>query len=203
MTHASQMLMVHAGAVHEKARCTARPATSHVDTRVRCSWQQIIDRCLNTLARTRRRAACFHYVLNQQTILHTTSSHSCNCYPSTPQPAPLEPAQPALLQALATVSNALPLWQYHALSAAPTAASVLRPLDGLEVHPLLHHLPQRAHLAQLGHMGHRLLDGTLHLSIGGEAAQAIPVCVAGAGRQGVSATSARCTLESCRHQHAL
>lgn len=44
---------------------------------------------------------------------------------------------------------------HHARHAwACTLVSVLCPLDGLDVHPLLHHLPQRAHLTQLVHVGH-------------------------------------------------
>jgi len=47
-------------------------------------------------------------------------------------------------------------------------------LDGLDVDPLLHHLPQGAHLAQLVHMVDCELDGSVHLLHCGEAAQPIP-----------------------------
>jgi hypothetical protein len=150
---------------------------------------------------TRRHAACLYYVPNELTILHTTSSHSCNCFPSPPQLTPPPPSNPSSEPCFR------PSWQQfamHSLFAAThterrthactprqqprTAASVLRPLDGLEVDALLHHLPQRAHLAQLGHMRHRLLNSTLHLSIGGETAQAIPARQGHAVRVSESAT---------------
>jgi hypothetical protein len=43
---------------------------------------------------------------------------------------------------------------------------VLAPLDGLEVDALLDHLPQGAHLAQLGHVVHRQLHRAVHLCAG-------------------------------------
>eukprot|EP00983_Pelagomonas_calceolata_P089608 1157328-Pelagomonas_calceolata.AAC.17 len=64
------------------------------------------------------------------------------------------------------------------MSNHPTANAgntlVLRPLDGLDVNALLHHLPQWAHLAQLVDVVHGELDGTVHFLDSGEAAHAVP-----------------------------
>jgi len=49
---------------------------------------------------------------------------------------------------------------------------VLAPLNALDVNALLHHLPQRAHLAQLLNMLHCQGDRAVHLSLGGKPAQA-------------------------------
>lgn len=51
--------------------------------------------------------------------------------------------------------------------------SVLRPLNALDVNPLLHHLPEWAHLPQLVHMIHSHSDGTVHFLLCGEAPQPI------------------------------
>eukprot|EP00191_Tetraselmis_sp_GSL018_P001362 CAMPEP_0177596546 /NCGR_PEP_ID=MMETSP0419_2-20121207/11152_1 /TAXON_ID=582737 /ORGANISM="Tetraselmis sp., Strain GSL018" /LENGTH=381 /DNA_ID=CAMNT_0019088489 /DNA_START=305 /DNA_END=1451 /DNA_ORIENTATION=- len=51
--------------------------------------------------------------------------------------------------------------------------SVLRPLDALQVDALLHHLPQRAHLPQLVHVGDRRLDGSVDLLLGAEPPKAV------------------------------
>mmetsp|Transcript_6707 Transcript_6707/g.14649 ORF Transcript_6707/g.14649 Transcript_6707/m.14649 type:complete len:368 (-) Transcript_6707:290-1393(-) len=49
---------------------------------------------------------------------------------------------------------------------------MLRPVDRLDVDPLLHHLPQRAHLAKPVHVLDAHLDGVVHLRLGREAADA-------------------------------
>jgi hypothetical protein len=52
---------------------------------------------------------------------------------------------------------------------------VLCTLNGFDINPLLHHFPQRAHLPQLVDVLDRHLDGSVHLGIGGESTNAIPV----------------------------
>ena len=47
----------------------------------------------------------------------------------------------------------------------------LRPVDGVDVNSLLHHLPQRAHLAEPVDGADDVLDDEVDLSLGGEAAE--------------------------------
>ena len=50
----------------------------------------------------------------------------------------------------------------------------LRPVDGVDIDTLLHHLPQRAHLAEPVDGADDVLDDEVDLSLGGEAADAEP-----------------------------
>lgn len=47
----------------------------------------------------------------------------------------------------------------------------LRPVDGVDVDTLLHHLPQRAHLTKPVDGADNVLDDEVDLGLGGEAAQ--------------------------------
>ena len=49
---------------------------------------------------------------------------------------------------------------------------MLRPLDGLQIDPLLDQVPQGAHVSQLLHVLHSQGHSAIHLGFGGESAQA-------------------------------
>lgn len=51
---------------------------------------------------------------------------------------------------------------------------LLRPLNGAQVHTLLHHLPQRAHLTQTRHVLDAQVRGKVNLGLRGEPTQAKP-----------------------------
>lgn len=65
-----------------------------------------------------------------------------------------------------------PLWAGGGGGASVCAPLVLRPLNRLEVDALLHHLPQRRHLAQALDVLDAILDRVIDLGLGGEAADA-------------------------------
>lgn len=59
---------------------------------------------------------------------------------------------------------------YSSYAGSVVTPLALRPVDSAQIDSLLHHLPQRGHLAQPGHVLYTELHSQIHLFLRGEAA---------------------------------